>query len=92
MAIDAIAQVAQAEAQAEEILQNAALKAKQLEDATLAAEAQVKALMDKAEAEAEITAQAALAQAEGECEKLRVLARGRMEKAAALIVEKVVKR
>ena len=104
MAIDAIAQVAEAERQADEIMQNAAIKAKQLvadatrdgkkemDQAIAEAEAHVRQMMQQAEDNAATATRDALAQAEAECKKLRVLAKGRMDKASSLIAEKVVKR
>lgn len=104
MAIDAVNRVAAAEAQAEEMLKACAAQAKQtVSDATRdgkaamdselsLAEAQVRELMQQAEGKAANGAIESTAQAERECEKLRILASGRMDKAAAFIVEKVVKR
>ncbi len=104
MAIDAVNQVAAAEKQAEEKVsacQAAASKSvadaarsgkEALDNAILNAEAEVRALIKQAEKKAANTAMEITARAEGECEKLRILASGRMDKAAAFIVEKVVKR
>ena len=104
MAINAVNQVAAAEKLAEEKLSfcaeeaaktvaNATRNGKELMDSTLRnAEAEVAKLMQQAEINAANTAMEITAEAEGECEKLRILASGRMDKAAAFIVEKVVKR
>ena len=104
MAIDAVNKVAVAEKQAEEKLSScsasaaktvadAARNGKELMESTIInAEAQVSKLMQQAEVNAANTAKEITAQAEAECEKLRILASGRMDKAAAFIVEKVVKR
>lgn len=103
MAQDAIEKITRAEEAAEAKLASANAEAKRIvataqrEGAALvdervrAAEAQVSEMFKKAEDEAASASLEITATAERECEKLRILAKGRMKDAAAFIAEKVVK-
>ncbi len=104
MALEAIQEVQQAEANAKAGREAAAAQAKQklldarkearqiVDQARQRAEAQVREKMAQAEAEAEQETQKVLAEAERDCEALRQNARGRLEQASQVIVEKVVNR
>ena len=63
---------------------------KLLEEKRQQAEAQVRQMMQEAEEQAAQAARGVMAAAEQECEGLKMAARGRVEQAVALIVEKVV--
>ena len=63
-----------------------------LEDARVETDAEVRQMMAEAEAEAARVAQEVLEQARLESEVMKVAARQRLEQAAELIVEKVVRR
>jgi len=104
MALEAIQEVQQAEANAKAGREAAAAQAKQklldarkearqlVDQARQRAEAQVREKMAQAEAEAEQETRKVLAEAERDCETLRQNARGRLEQASQVIVEKVVNR
>ena len=101
MAMDAILKITEAEAAAEAKKKQAAADAKQMinearrqgqltiDEANLAAEKAVKELLLQAEQASTDTQMKIMAQAESDCEKIRILARGRMQRACDLIVERV---
>ncbi|MBQ3055719.1 MAG: hypothetical protein IJC88_06405 [Oscillospiraceae bacterium] len=101
MAMDAILQITEAETAAEAKKKQAAADAKakvnearrdgqaEIEAANRSAEGTVKELLVQAEQAASVSQMKIMAQAESDCEKLRILARGRMQRAAELIVERV---
>lgn len=101
MAMDAILQITEAEAAAEAKKKQAAVDAKQkinearregqlaIDAANQAAEAEAKAFLAQAEQASADAQMKIMAQAESDCEKLRILARGRMQRACDLIVERV---
>lgn len=101
MAMDAILQIKEAEAAAEAKQKQAAADAKQMvhdarregqlavDAANQAAEAEVLKLLAQAEQASTDAQMKIMAQAESDCEKLRVLARGRMQRACDLIVERI---
>ena len=102
MAIEAVKKVYDAEREASEIVSAANANAKRIisdakksgraavDAAVEDARKQVADMLEKAEEASSSAAMEIMAKAEGECEKLRVLAGGRMEKAAAYIVDRVV--
>ena len=101
MAMDAILKITEAEQAAEAKKKQAAADAKAkvnearrevqstIDAANRAAEEKVKELLAAAETAASGAQMKIMAQAESDCEKLRILARGRMSRAAELIVERV---
>ncbi len=103
MAQEAISKITESEAQADAKITSSRAEAKRI---LAEAEANARASYDKKIAEAEAKVSEMLSKAEDaaaaasleitssterECEKLRVLAKGRMDDAAAFIAEKVVK-
>lgn len=103
MAQDSIEKITAAEAEAVEIVARAEAEAKHMlsdaeregqtavDAASDAADAEVQAMLARAEDQAAGASLEITATAERECEKLRILAKGRMKDAAAFIAEKVVK-
>ena len=101
MAMDAVLQIKEAETAAEAKKKQAAADAKAkvnearresqsaIDAANHTAECTVKELLAQAEQVASVSQMKIMAQAESDCEKLRILARGRMQRAAELIVERV---
>ena len=104
MALEAIQEVTQAETRSKEQRELAAFESKQkllasqrsaqhqLEEARQAAAAEVRVLMEQAETEAAKVTEEVMAQARVDCEAMKQGARGRLDQAAQLIVEKVVRR
>lgn len=104
MALEAIQAVTAAETQAKSDREVAAAQAKQLladaqrearqtvEQARQQAQAQARQMMAQAEDKAAGLTRQVLEQASQDCEKLKQDARGRLDEAAQLIVEKVVNR
>lgn len=89
---EADACIAAARNAAKKILADAENSAQAAYDARVSeAEAEVAAMLEKAEDRAASASLEITASTERECEKLRVLAKGRMDDAAAFIAEKVVK-
>ena len=72
------------------VLEAQRLARRQLEESRQEAELQVRQMMAKAEAEAAQWTLHALKDATQECEEFKTKARGRLDQAAAFIVEKVV--
>ena len=103
MAIEAIKKVTETEADSQKRREAALAEGKLqlaeaqraarrlMEEARQEAEGQVKTMMQQAEEKAAQTAEGILAQARQNCEALKDDARKRLDEAAALIVEKVVK-
>ncbi len=103
MADNAVKTVANAEREANEIILTANAEAKKIvsdaqkagkllyEEAIAAAHKKVSELLKAAELGASSSQSEILSEAETECEKLETLARGKMEKAASVIAERVVR-
>lgn len=101
LAMEAIEKINEIEAAAQGRQQEAVATAKQqineakrlgrlvIDEANQKAEADVQKMLEKAEHAAADTQMKTMAQAESECEKLRILARGRMKRAVEHIVERV---
>jgi len=88
---DAQAKKAQAQAEAKQLVSQAHRDgAAAVEKAKADAEAQVKAWLDQAGAQSAKYAQKARQEAEDACQAMRAKARGRLDKAAELIVRRVV--
>lgn len=102
MATEAVKKVCEAEQKASEIISAANTGAKKLiadakrngremiDTEVEKARREVAAMLERAEEASSSAAMEIMAKAEGECEKLRILAGGRMEQAAAFIIERVV--
>ena len=102
MAVEEIKKVAQLEQEMKQrreaavaegkqrVLEAQRLARRQLEESRQEAELQVRQMMAKAEAEAAQWTLDALKDATQECEEFKTKARGRLDQAAAFIVEKVV--
>lgn len=102
MAVEEIKKVTETEQEIKKQLENAAADGKQkvleaqraarrqLEENRQEAEGQVRHMMTEAEEEAAKWTQEVLAKAEEECQALKAAAGSRLDRAAALIVEKVV--
>lgn len=102
MAVEEIKKVAQLEQEMKQrkeaavaegkqrVLEAQRLARRQLEESRQEAELQVRQMMAKAEAEAAQWTLHALKDATQECEEFKTKARGRLDQAAAFIVEKVV--
>ena len=103
MAMEAIKQVTQTEQEVQRLRDEAASAARQtaaeaeragrqlLEDSRRQAEAQSRQLLARAEEQAGEYTRGVLAQAEEDCGRLRQQARQRLDRAAELIMERVVK-
>lgn len=101
LAMEAIEKIHALEADAQTRQQTALADAKQqineakrlgrlaIDEAGQKAEAEVAQMLEQAERAASDTQMKIMAQAENECEKLRILARGRMKQAVKRIVERV---
>ena len=101
---EAIQEVTQAESQAKARCEAAAIQSRQkladaqkqargiLEQARQQAQAKTREMMAQAEQRAAEETRQVLAQAEQDCEAMKQQARGRLDQAAQLIVEKVVNR
>jgi len=104
MAMEAIQKVTQIELETAQRREAAAAESKQkllvaqraaqrvLEDARVETDAEVRQMMAEAEAEAARMAQVVMEQARQESEEMKRAARQKLEQAAELIVEKVVRR
>ena len=92
MAVEEIKKVTETEQEIKKQLENAVADGKQkvLEAHRQEAEGQVRHMMTEAEEEAAKWTQEVLAKAEEECQALKADAGSRLDRAAALIVEKVV--
>ena len=103
MALEAIKQVTQAEQEVQRYKEEAAAAARQvvadaerdgrqlLEDSRRQAQAEAKQQLARAEEEAAGHTRAVLEQAGQDCDRLRQAARQRLDRAAELIMERVVK-